>query len=246
MGVVFHSFIFIWVFSYNALAFSQNSVTNGGRLGVRDSIISLNAKKSRAIPTTSSELSRKFSLDNLRWKHHRVVIDADDDERKALAERLKLPQIQSLTGEVTCTRLKDVPTVIKVMGKYHTTVVQSCVISGNHFDAEYQNTFETYLREEREEKDDVMDIVIIPEEVESKIDEDVPESGTIDLGDIFCQYVSLGIDPMRKHPDMVAWDEMKTKSIGSNSDEFEEEEGWETSVIEFNSPPRRPKKPKKF
>lgn len=121
-------------------------------------------------------------------------IEADESERAALATRLGLVQMNSLSAEVTLRRLPG-GVLIGASGRLTADVVQSCVVTmapvSGHIDENFEELFapEGYEPGEHEEDGDVPEIF---------------DGHEIDIGELAAQLLSLSLDPYPRAPDAAA------------------------------------------
>jgi uncharacterized metal-binding protein YceD (DUF177 family) len=132
------------------------------------------------------EFAAPVRLDTIGSAPRTVSIEADADQRAALAMRFGLIALDHLSAEATLVRDGD---IIVVDGTIRADAVQPCVASGepvpSHVDAPFALRF-------------VPDAVVEEEEVE--LDEDeldtLPYSGgSIDVGEAVAQTLALSLDP---------------------------------------------------
>ncbi len=143
--------------------------------------------------------------------YHRKLA-ATESECKAIAERLNIPAIQSLSADVTLNRVPGNRAVVHVEGMLKAGITQNCVVTGAPVKSHVEEEFEAWYadpssfaslakaRHERTARGSDVEIPVLEEH-------DDPEpmtDGKIDLGDLVTQYLSLGIDPYPRVPG-AAW-----------------------------------------
>lgn len=138
------------------------------------------------------EFSRMINADTIQRGEMVQTIEPTEAERVALARRLELESIGSLTATVRLRRVRG--TMIRVSGTLEADVVQTCVVSLEPVPAHISETFEAVFAPEDLVPDDLDEIDIDPD----ALDEDIPEpmhNNRIDIGELTAQYLSLGLDP---------------------------------------------------
>jgi hypothetical protein len=143
----------------------------------------------------------------------RKSIAAGEADLKAIAARLEIPGVQSLSAEMTLQRIPGNKSVIHVEGMLKADVTQSCIISQAPVKGHIEEEFEGWFAD----LDSVVSIAKAKHERAGKMaDTEIPImderedpepiiNGKIDLGDLVAQYLSLSLNPYpRAHG--VAWD----------------------------------------
>lgn len=141
------------------------------------------------------EFSRPERLDTIGEGDRVVVIEANGDERRALAERFAIPAIDRLTARFTVRR--DSAGVV-VRGHVAGAAVQACSVTDEPIDIaidepvalRFVETLED-AGDEIELSDDALDTVAI-------------EGGTIDLGEAAAETFALALDPFPRGPGAAA------------------------------------------
>jgi len=147
-----------------------------------------------------------------------VHLTATDAERAAIAERLGLVGIASLTANVTVTPLRK-NKVLRVIGDVAAQLTQTCVVSLAPFDVAVETDFnEIYDRDAAQ--------LGLDDDIDGPWDNaaDIPEyldSDTLDLGDIAVQYLSLALDPFPRKPDATVAGDGAGEGISINETERE-------------------------
>ncbi|HEV2569607.1 DUF177 domain-containing protein [Sphingomonas sp.] len=134
------------------------------------------------------EFSRTFAADTIDEAPREVEIGADADERRKLAGRFRLQQIDRLSARVKLARRAG---VIHADGQVDAAVVQSCVVTGEPMPAEVRAPFSVrfvpnaYTRPSEEEV-----------ELSAEDCDTLPiEGNQIDLGEVAAETLALALDP---------------------------------------------------
>jgi len=144
------------------------------------------------------EFSRIVRADSVQRDEVVEVIEADADERRALAERFELEAIDRLKATVRLKRARG-GEMVRAVGELEAEVVQTCVVTLEPVRNTVKDSFEALFAPES----------LIPEvedEMEfdaSILDEDFPEpmpNGRIDIGELTAQHLSLALDPFPRCP----------------------------------------------
>lgn len=142
----------------------------------------------------------------------RKAITAGEADLKAIAVRLAIPAVQSLSAEMTLQRVPGNKSVIHVEGMLKADVTQSCIISQapvkGHIEEEFEGWYAdsevVSLAKAKHERAGKMNDTEIPI-MDEREDPEPIINGKIDLGDLVAQYLSLSLNPYpRAHG--VAWD----------------------------------------
>ncbi|CAO3350790.1 YceD family protein [Azospirillum melinis] len=139
------------------------------------------------------EFSRVVNADTVRRAEVSETIEATEAERRALAERLELEAIGSLTATVKLRAVRG-GQMIRVSGQLEADVVQTCVVTLEPVPAHVSERFEALFAPESMIEDPGLEIDFDA----SLSDEDVPEpmeNNRIDIGELTAQHLSLGLDP---------------------------------------------------
>ena len=120
-----------------------------------------------------------------------VTVTATAAECAALAERLHIPEVGSLSCRFT---LRARGRTVDAEGELEAEVVQSCVVSLEPVAQTVRERFALRFVPEGEERED--------DEPESP--DEIPYSGdAIDLGEAAAEQLALALDPYPRHPDAV-------------------------------------------
>ncbi len=150
--------------------------------------------------SVEEEFSRPCKI--FKTKHgesFQVEIEADEEERRALAERFGLLSLPSLRAEITVIPGDDGVSV-RIQGRFQGEAVQPCVVTlapvSARFDASFERAFSTLARENWEYAETPGEE---GEEGLALTDEKIPveplEGGRIDLGRIISEQLGLELDP---------------------------------------------------
>ena len=135
------------------------------------------------------ELSRLIDLRQILAKP--VAIEANEEERAALARRFALVRIDRLEAEV---RLDVDGEAVNATGRLRAAIVQSCAISGEDLPVAIDEPLALRFVPERPVAEEEIELD------ESALD-DIPYSGTaFDLGEAVAQSLALAIDPYMVGP----------------------------------------------
>ncbi|MBP3404267.1 MAG: DUF177 domain-containing protein [Alphaproteobacteria bacterium] len=125
-------------------------------------------------------------------------LQADETQRRALADRFGIPSIDALSARVTLTKInKD---RVRVNGAFEAEVEQVCVVSLKTFAQRVRDRFTVIFSQEE-------DPSLKLNEIDLNMDEDDEieflENGKIDVGELTAEYLSLALDPFPHAPDAV-------------------------------------------
>jgi uncharacterized metal-binding protein YceD (DUF177 family) len=157
---------------------------------------------------STPEFSRPVRLDTLGSEPRPLMIEAEADERAALARRFGLVAIERLSADALLVRKGA---EIVASGRIAAAVVQSCVASGEPVDAIVDEPFDLVFRPAPSD-------VRPDEEVElseSELDVVFYEGGSIDLGEAVGETMALSLDPYPRAPGS----EEALKTAGVKSEE---------------------------
>jgi len=154
----------------------------------------------------SVEFARPQRVDTIGDDARTIEVDADAQERAALAKRFDLIGIERLTGKFTIRR--DAAGII-AEGRVTAAVIQACSITGDPLPATVDEPVALrFVAEEDAGQDEVelgdSDIDVIPH-----------DGGTIDLGEVAAETMALALDPFPRGPNA----EVVLKEAGVLSEE---------------------------
>lgn len=126
-------------------------------------------------------------------------LEANSEEREALARRFSLPSVESLRAQVD---LEEDGRAIRASGRLNAEITQSCAVSGEDFAVSVDEPLALRFLEES-----LIDIDPATEEGEIEIEldaEDLDEiayaGDSFDLGEAAAQTLGLAIDPYAEGP----------------------------------------------
>lgn len=137
------------------------------------------------------EFSRPERLDAIGAGERRVAIEANADERKALARRFGLIAIDRLVAEMSVRR--DATSVI-ARGHLSGSVVQPCSITGDPVPATVKEPFVIRFVPEGQAAADEVELT------EEDCDTVFYTGGAIDLGEAAAETLALALDPFPRSP----------------------------------------------
>jgi uncharacterized metal-binding protein YceD (DUF177 family) len=154
----------------------------------------------------SVEFARPHRVDTIGDDARTIEIDADAQERAALAKRFDLIGIEKLTGRFTIRR--DAAGIV-AEGRVEAAVTQACSITGDPLPATVDEPVALrFVAEEDSGQDEV-------ELGDSDIDVIPYDGGTIDLGEVAAETMALALDPFPRGPNA----EVVLKEAGVLSEE---------------------------
>jgi uncharacterized metal-binding protein YceD (DUF177 family) len=144
--------------------------------------------------TNTPEFSREVGVRSLPRGGKTVAIDANAEERAALARRFGLIALDDLRAKLTLTPGRG--DTVLVGGTLSAAVVQRCVVTLEPLPAVIEDEIEAVFAD-GEDSHDVPEIEVDPmaAEVEPLV------GGRIDLGELVAQHLSLALDPYPRSPD---------------------------------------------
>ena len=152
------------------------------------------------------EFARPQRVDTIGDDARMIEIDADAQERAALAKRFDLIGIEKLTGKFTIRR--DAAGIV-AEGRVAAAVTQACSITGDPLPATVDEPVALrFVAEEDAGQDEV-------ELGDSDIDVIPYDGGTIDLGEVAAETMALALDPFPRGPNA----EVVLKEAGVLSEE---------------------------
>ena len=146
---------------------------------------------------SAPEFSRPVALETLGPEPRTIAIEADEDERAALARRFGLVAIARLEAEASLSRDDS---EVTASGRVRAAVTQSCVASGEPVESEVDARFA---------------LVFQPPPPPGRPDEEIElgsgeldtlflEGDSIDLGEAAAQTLALALDPYPRAPSAAA------------------------------------------
>jgi len=154
----------------------------------------------------SVEFARPQRVDTIGDDARTIEVDADAQERAALAKRFDLIGIERLTGKFTIRR--DAAGIV-AEGRVEAAVTQACSITGDPLPVTVDEPVALrFVAEEDSGQDEV-------ELGDSDIDVIPYDGGTIDLGEVAAETMALALDPFPRGPNA----EVLLKEAGVLSEE---------------------------
>jgi hypothetical protein len=140
-------------------------------------------------------LHRLVAVDDVPPDGLDVTVEANAEEREALALLLGLQAVHALTGRFS---VKGSPRRLSVVGLVEARVRQVCVVTLDAFDAEVNESVDIMFAEPRPAAADVAH-----PHTELSLERDLPDDiveGKIDLGALTAEFLALGLDPYPRKP----------------------------------------------
>lgn len=153
------------------------------------------------------EWSYRLEADQVTTRATKLSISATPQERKDLARRLRVADIETLGAEITAQR-EPGSTIIHIEGRVTARIVQNCITTRQPVAEEVSETFESwyadpaqavpFVKARREKLNrGERDMEVLPE----RDDPDLVTDGFIDVAELAAQYLSLGINPYPRAAD---------------------------------------------
>lgn len=193
-----------------------------------------------------TEWSYFVNIDDLKPGENTMSLSPDEEAKKRLAQRLGIVSLDSLKADVVISNEKGA-SAYHVRGQIEADITQSCVVSLEPVKNHIQDNFEAWYA-------DPEGAISIAKARHEKLTEkghgeqpildeqDDPEplvNGSIDLGELITQYLSLGIDPY-PHAEGVEYevqDDKKTvepDAVGKNP--FAALQDWKDKITSGEDP----------
>jgi hypothetical protein len=148
---------------------------------------------------TPPELHRPVRVARIPADGMEVVVEADANERAALAARMGLPGVAALRSRFALKH--EGSGVVAASGRLEASVVQTCVVSLDDFESALVDDFVVHFVPAGTETDDPD-----PESVD-----EIPYGGdAIDLGEATAEQLALSLDPYPRRPDAALPDSAAT------------------------------------
>jgi uncharacterized metal-binding protein YceD (DUF177 family) len=155
--------------------------------------------KSASVPAMQATsdpgpLSRSVKVDDIPGGQIEVTVEANPEERAALAVEFGLVGIDKLVGRYDVVRKGR---YVEVTGEVDATIEQTCVVTLEPFVSNVKERVDLRYTEPRF----IAEADADGEEPEVDLDAPDPiENGRIDLGVLTAEYLSLGLDPYPRKP----------------------------------------------
>ncbi|MDI2113467.1 DUF177 domain-containing protein [Commensalibacter nepenthis] len=131
------------------------------------------------------EFSRKVQINQIQKKPLTIKLEANEDEKLALAERFSIPQVQSLLCNYQLKYFHG--RQVRAVGEMNAIVMQNCVVSLDDFLVTINESFELHFIPSDKlslELEEIDDPDVIPY-----------ENDVIDLGEVTAEQLALFLDP---------------------------------------------------
>jgi hypothetical protein len=143
----------------------------------------------------TAPFSRPVRVDRLPPEGSEVVIEAGPEERAALARDFNLPELRALTGRF---RLAGSAHRVQVTGRVTADLAQTCVVTLDPVDATVDEEVDVDFSDVDAFRGTDAEDAEMPDPI---------VNGTIDLGTLAAEFLSLGLDPYPRKPG-VAFEEL--------------------------------------
>jgi len=146
-----------------------------------------------------TEYSRRLKLAEIPDGESNHTIEANAAECAAIADRLGIEAVLTLSAEMVVVR-PDGP-IIQIKGRISAGIRQICVVTLEPFESELSEEFTASFTTETVSDDEEPEVVV------DAVLDDEPEpvvGGRIDLGELVVQYLSLALDSFPRRPDLTA------------------------------------------
>jgi uncharacterized metal-binding protein YceD (DUF177 family) len=140
------------------------------------------------------EFSRAVRIDTLGAAPRQMSIDANREERDALARRFGIVEIKRLSAEAAVSRNGD---HVVATGTLSANVAQSCVATSEPVEETVEEAFRIEFRPQpaRTSEEDEIELS------EGELDVVFYDGSAIDLGEAVAETLSLSLDPYPRAPD---------------------------------------------
>jgi uncharacterized metal-binding protein YceD (DUF177 family) len=150
---------------------------------------------------SEAPFSRKVRVDALPNEGLALTIEADADERAALAALCRLPAIAELAARFVLQRAGRAG--VRVTGNVHAEFTQTCVVSLEPFAATLDEPVEARFAPPAAKSAARRGATRRRAEIVALDGEDPPDpivDGAIDLGALAAEFLALGLDPYPRKP----------------------------------------------
>lgn len=170
-----------------------------------------NKKDTTSLP--EREWTYRIHADSVTFSSKQVELKADNSQKQDIARRLDLEAVEALSATLSLSRI-DGGHIIKVEGELNANVRQKCVVTLEVLEKNVHETFDAYYTN----PEDAVPFAAASKKLKQKKereespimaeweDPEYMEDGTIDLGELVVQYLSLGLNPF-PHSDQAQFDE---------------------------------------
>jgi uncharacterized metal-binding protein YceD (DUF177 family) len=141
------------------------------------------------------EFSRPLAVERIASTGTELTIEANAEEREALARRFGIPAVHAFTATFVATPWRRGG--VQVRGEFAATVEQISVVSLEPFTSEVGEPVVRYYQAETGpgHHPDVLSVESLEDE-----EPDVISGGSIDLGEIAAESLALALDPYPRKP----------------------------------------------
>ncbi|HUE78289.1 MAG TPA: DUF177 domain-containing protein [Sphingomicrobium sp.] len=133
------------------------------------------------------DFAHRLDLGRIR-DGERIDLAADDDERRAIAERLDLASLDRLEAHASLARTGD---TVHATGRIAASLEQRCVVTGDPVAAHVDEPFDIAFIPEPRAGDAPEEIELRPEDCETVFH----DGAAIDLGTAIADTLALSLDP---------------------------------------------------
>ena len=140
------------------------------------------------------EFSRLVRIDTIGEAPRRLSVEAEEQERIALARRFGLIAIERLAAELMLTRKGG---DIAMEGSLSANVVQACAATGAPLEAAVEAPFDLVFRPQPEAAGHEEEVELGPDEMDVVF----YDSAMIDVGEAVADTLLLNLDPYPRAPD---------------------------------------------
>jgi uncharacterized metal-binding protein YceD (DUF177 family) len=140
-----------------------------------------------------TELHRPVAADRIGPRGLEVTVEADVAECAALAKRMEIPEVRSLSCRFQVTRERE--DRFAASGHLRARVVQACVVSLEEFEAEVEERFRLRFVPAGREAEEI--------DPDDPVDEVGYADGMLDLGEAAAEQLGLTLDPYPRRPGAV-------------------------------------------
>ncbi|MBO4520291.1 MAG: DUF177 domain-containing protein [Alphaproteobacteria bacterium] len=143
----------------------------------------------------SPEFSYMVDVNRIPTSGLSLNLQANEEQKSALAKRFGLEEIRSLTAEMTFKRINKKR--VRVDARFNAEVKQICVVTLEPFNQSVKDEFSVVFSQE----DDVS-LRLNEIDMDMNEDDDVEflQSDKIDAGELIAEYLSLSLDPFPHAP----------------------------------------------
>ena len=159
-------------------------------------------KQPNKAPLPQSEWFVPFHVENVPSSGKIVKMEAEDQYLKAIAKRLEVLEVKSLSADMRLT-LQNGGHTLNISGNFKAEIIQECVITLQPVASTLEDEFEAWYADHdkaipfnrakhnqkaMEEGDEVQIL-------EEKDDPEALIDGQVDLGEVVVQFLSLSVNP---------------------------------------------------